>query len=130
MTAINIKNLPLSVQNRDTVLKSTQNIQCHYRKQPNYTDSTMTDRYLTFKNLDCDAIAGQVVNRIEYYLNHSSQPSPWLKYFKIKLVERQAMRQDELFFVGSQVNNIRSLFEEFEDVDALNLLEEVEENCC
>ncbi|MDY7023759.1 MAG: N(2)-fixation sustaining protein CowN [Cyanobacteria bacterium J06592_8] len=90
----------------------------------------MTDRYLTFKNLDCDAMARQVVDRIQYYLNQSSQPNPWLKYFKIKLVERQAMRQDELFFVGSQVNNIRSLFEQFEDVDALNLLNQVEENCC
>lgn len=90
----------------------------------------MTDRYLTFKNIDCDAMARQVVNCIQSYLNHSSQPSSWLKYFKIKLVERETMGQDELFFVGSQVNSIRSLFEEFEDVDALDLLDYVEENCC
>ena len=90
----------------------------------------MSDRYVTFKGLDCDAMACQVLDRIQYYLNHSSQPSPWLKYFKMKLVERQTLEQDELFFVGSQVNNIRTLFEQFEDADALSLLSQVEEDCC
>ncbi|MEB3281685.1 MAG: N(2)-fixation sustaining protein CowN [Lyngbya sp.] len=92
--------------------------------------SNQVDRYVTFKNINCDGIARLLVDRIQEHLNHSSQPSPWLEYFKIKLIERQAMGQDELFFVGSQVNNIRAFLEQCEDIEALNLLDEVEENCC
>lgn len=92
--------------------------------------SNQIDRYVSFKNINCDGTARHLVERIQYYLDHSSQPNLWLDYFKKKLVERQTMGQDELFFVGSQVNNIRAFFEQFEDVEALNLLDQVEENCC
>ncbi|KKD37564.1 MAG: N(2)-fixation sustaining protein CowN [Limnoraphis robusta] len=94
------------------------------------TSDKKLDRYITFKDIDCDRLARRLVDRIEYYLDHSSEPSSWLEYFKMKLVERQKMGQDELFFVGSQVNSIRALFEQFEDVEALNLLDQVEEDCC
>ncbi|MGF1498309.1 MAG: N(2)-fixation sustaining protein CowN [Elainellaceae cyanobacterium] len=49
---------------------------------------------------------------------------------KDKLRDRLSLGQDELHFVGSQMNNIRALFEEYEDDQALDLLEQVEEDCC
>ncbi len=92
--------------------------------------SNQPDRYTSFQGIECDANARHLLDRIQYHLEHHTQPSPWLDYFQRKLSERQKLGQDELFFVGSQINNIRSLFEQFEDTEALSLLDQVENDCC
>jgi hypothetical protein len=48
----------------------------------------------------------------------------------MKLEQRIALGQDDLFFVGSQLNDLRSFFEEVKDDAALALLDKVEEECC
>lgn len=88
------------------------------------------DRYVSFQGLDCDQKARQVVDFIEQYVAQPPHPSRWLEYFQMKLANRQALGQDELYFVGSQVNAIRSLFAEYQNEVALTLLEQVEEECC
>ncbi len=40
MTQINTDNLPLWVQDRETVLKSSQNVKWRYGAAPDYTTST------------------------------------------------------------------------------------------
>lgn len=89
-----------------------------------------TDRYVSFEGIDCDGKSKRILNYIEQYLTSPPHESPWLDYFRQKLRDREALGQDELYFVGSQINPIQSLFEEYNDTEALALLEQVEEECC
>lgn len=88
------------------------------------------DRYVSFQGLDCDGKAKQILNSIEQYLHSPPHHSPWLDYFRDKLRRRLSLGQDELYFVACYVNDIRSLLEDYEDREALELLERVEEECC
>lgn len=89
-----------------------------------------TDRYVNFQGIDCDGQASRIISQIEKYTQNSSLNSSWSKYFQAKLVERLSIGQDELHFICSQMNNVYSLFEEYGDAEALNLLEKIEEECC
>ena len=89
-----------------------------------------TDRYVSFGGIDCDGKSKRVLSYIEQYLASPPHESPWLDYFRQKLRDREALGQDELYFVGSQINHIRSLFEDYDDTKALDLLDQVEEECC
>ncbi|MFP4132903.1 MAG: N(2)-fixation sustaining protein CowN [Halothece sp.] len=89
-----------------------------------------TDRYISFQGIDCDGKARAILNYIEQYVNSPPHHSPWLDYFQQKLRDRVSIGQDELHFVASQINNIQALFEDYEDNQALALLEKVEEECC
>ena len=88
------------------------------------------DRYVSFQGTDCDGKACRVVKHIEQYVENPPHSSPWLEYFQDKLNKRASLGQDALFLVCSQMNNIRSLFEEYKNIEALNLLENIEEDCC
>lgn len=89
-----------------------------------------TDRYVTFQGIDCDGKAQRILTNIEQYLDAPPHDSPWLDYFRQKLRDRASIGQDELHFVGSQINHIRAFFEEYQNEQALALLEQVEEECC
>ena len=89
-----------------------------------------TNRYVSFGGIDCDGKSKRVLSYIEQYLASPPHQSPWLEYFQQRLRDRKALGQDELHFVGSQINHIRSLFEDYNDTEALSLLEQVEEECC
>ncbi|MEM1241841.1 MAG: N(2)-fixation sustaining protein CowN [Cyanobacteria bacterium P01_H01_bin.26] len=86
------------------------------------------NRYISFEGTDCEDKSCQIVSYIKQYAENSS--SPWSEYFRDKLESSLALGQDELFVVCSQMNNVRSLFEEHENTEALDLLEQVEEDCC
>lgn len=92
--------------------------------------SPTVDRYVTFQGLNCDANAEQILHRIQQHLDQADAASPWQDYFCLKLKNRQTLGQDALFFVGSQITQIREFFEQFEDAQALAWLERVEEECC
>ncbi|NJL45617.1 MAG: N(2)-fixation sustaining protein CowN [Leptolyngbyaceae cyanobacterium SM2_3_12] len=88
------------------------------------------NRYISFKGIDCEGKARRILSHIEQYINKAPHPSSWTEYFYKKLQERTALGQDDLFFVSSQLNSIRALFEEYQDSDALDWLDQVEEECC
>ena len=88
------------------------------------------DRYVTFQGLDCDSNAEQILQYIQDCLAPSHPVTPWQDYFRLKLKQRQALGQDALFFVGSQISQIRELFETYNASAGLELLEQVEEECC
>lgn len=92
--------------------------------------SPTMDRYVTFKGLNCDDKADQILQRIQQRLVNADGSSPWQTYLRLKLERRQALGQDALFFVGSQITQIREFFEAYDDQAAIALLESVEENCC
>ncbi|MEO0532651.1 MAG: N(2)-fixation sustaining protein CowN [Cyanobacteria bacterium P01_A01_bin.123] len=88
------------------------------------------NRYISFEGTDCDAKSRCIISYVKQYADNPPHPSPWSEYFRGKLKNSLALGQDELFVVCSQMNNVRSLFEEYEDAEALNVLEQVEEDCC
>ncbi len=89
-----------------------------------------TDRYVNFQGIDCDGQASKLIDYIDKYTKNPPHESSWSEYFGTKLRERVLIEQDELHFICSQMNNVYSLFEEYEDTEALNLLEQIEEECC
>lgn len=88
------------------------------------------DRYVSFHGIDCDGKAHRLMAQIQQYVDCPPHSSPWVQYFRQKLSDRQALGQDDLYFVGSQINNIRALLEEYGDTAALAVLEQLEEDCC
>lgn len=88
------------------------------------------DRYVSFQGTDCDENARRLVSYIQQHIEKPPHPSPWLDYFQTKLSDRASLGQDELFVICSQMNNVRSLFEEYKNTEALSLLEYVEDVCC
>lgn len=88
------------------------------------------DRYVTFDGLDCDTNARKVVDYIRRYIDEFSGKSPWADYFQSKLQENQRLGLDELFFVGSQMNNIYSFFADVGNEEINALLYQVEQECC
>ena len=92
--------------------------------------SEKTDRYISFDGIACDEHARRIVLSIRDCLGDLARPSPWQAYFETKLSESERRGHDDLYFVGSQVNTIRELFEQHGREEALDLLERVEEECC
>lgn len=92
--------------------------------------SGKTDRYISFDGIPCDDHARRIVGSIRDCIDDAAHPSDWQAYFTNKLVEVERRGQDELYFVGSQVNTIRELFEHYGREDALELLDRIEQECC
>lgn len=90
-----------------------------------------TDRYISFAGIACDAQAQRVLRYVRECLEApEAASSVWQGYFVRKLDELARLGQDELFFVGSQVNYIRELFEHHQHRAGLALLDQIEEECC
>lgn len=88
------------------------------------------DRYVSFQGTNCDEKARRLISYIQDHIKTPSHPSPWLDYFQDKLSDCISLGQDELFVICSQMNNVRSLFEEYKNTEALSLLEYIEDVCC
>ncbi|TKA94723.1 N(2)-fixation sustaining protein CowN [Cereibacter changlensis] len=86
------------------------------------------DRYKSFIGIDCDANAERMMRLMRAAMERSD--TPWVGYLSTKLAERARMGQDDLHFIGSQVNALRSFFEGIDDAEGLALLEHLEEHCC
>lgn len=95
-----------------------------------------TDRYVTFKGIDGDGNAQRVVAMLRRYIDDPAHANPFWEKFKEKLAfaatgeGNNGRRLDELFLVHSYLNNIRELFEEQDDREALVLLDQVEAESC
>lgn len=94
------------------------------------SDNSARDRYISFEGLECDTNATQIVETIRQYIDASTTARQWADYFASKLEEKQRLKVDDLFFVGSQLNNIYAFFEELGDEPARELLYQVEQECC
>lgn len=91
---------------------------------------TKVDRYITFEGIDCEERVRRIVAHIRSCIGDTAKPSPLHTYFAVKLDEIEGRGQDELYFVGSQVNPLRELFDHHGDAAAIDLLEQIEEECC
>jgi N(2)-fixation sustaining protein CowN len=92
--------------------------------------SKESDRYISFDGIDCNGNARRVMALIERNLADSDKTSPFWEYFMAKRKPRSGSPPDDLFLVHCHINQIRELFEEHADEDALALLSLLEEECC
>lgn len=88
-----------------------------------------TDRYVSFKGIDCAGNARAIMTRIEHHMTHGHGSAFW-DYFMNKRNAHSGPKPDDLFLIHSNLNQVRELFEEAEDEEALELLFRLEEECC
>ena len=87
MTDINIENLPLWVQNRDTVLKNNQNVQWRYGKQPDYTKSNQNFAQESTQNHPENSLESLVQNLVRTFdieANFKTNPQEWISLVQDK----------------------------------------------
>lgn len=94
------------------------------------------DRYVSFAGIEGDRNSQELVALLRRHIDDPAKSNPFWEKFKEKLArvgqpEGNGGRcLDELFLIHSYINNIRDLFEEYDDQQALVLLEQVEMESC
>ena len=98
--------------------------------------STATDRYVTYKNIDCNANSKKLMELLCRHINDPEKTNIFWDKFKENLAmvdkpqENHGRCIDELFLIHTYINNLYEIFEEYEDVEALALLDKIEQECC
>ena len=94
------------------------------------------DRYVSFTGIDGDANARKLVELLCQHIDDPAKTNRFWELFKGKL-ERikqpdatSGFSQDELYLIHAYINNIRELFEAYDDQPALALLDQIEAESC
>lgn len=93
-------------------------------------DASVPDRYVSFIGLDCDAKAERLMEFIRRHIDDPARSNAFWEYFKKKAAGGSGPRPDALFLIHCNLNQIRELFEERDDEEALVLLDRIEQECC
>ena len=95
-----------------------------------------SDRYVTFIGIEGDKNSRDLMVMLRRHIDDPVRSNRFWELFKEKL-ERVGQPGgdggrclDELFLIHSYINNIRELFEEYDDQPALALLELIETESC
>jgi hypothetical protein len=97
---------------------------------------TKTDRYVSFVGIEGDKNSRDLMVMLSRHIDDPHKTNRFWELFKDKLERVGKPDQnggrclDELYLIHAYINNIREMFEEYDDVPALALLEQIEmENC-
>ena len=91
---------------------------------------TSTDRYVSFEGIDCDGNARELMAQIERLLDLPGRSNAFWEYFMKKRAGGSGPKPDDLFLLHSNINQVRELFETWDDEAAMALLTRLEEECC
>lgn len=100
------------------------------------TQNHNPDRYVSFSGIDGDKNAAQLMVLLRRHIDDPQKCNRFWELFKKKLElvgqpdSSGARNLDNLFLIHSYINNIKELFEEYDDVPALELLEKIEAESC
>ncbi|KAB0670561.1 N(2)-fixation sustaining protein CowN [Oryzomonas sagensis] len=100
------------------------------------TTAAKPDRYVSFIGINGDENSRVLMAMLRRHIDDPERTNPFWEKFKEKLDSVGAPDKtsgrclDELFLIHSYINNIRELFETYDDQDALELLEKIEEESC
>jgi len=98
------------------------------------TDST--DRYVTYSNIDCAGNAKKLMALLCRHIDMPERSNAFWEKFKQMLdrigttAESNGRKIDEIFLIHTYINNLYEIFEEYEDTEALALLDRIERECC
>ena len=98
-------------------------------------ESPKTDRYVTYKDIDCEGNSKKLMAMLRRHIDDPEKSNPFWEKFKERLalvgVPQEDGRQiDEIFLIHNYINNLYEIFEEYDDQEALALLDRVEQECC
>jgi N(2)-fixation sustaining protein CowN len=89
-----------------------------------------TDRYVSFLGLNCDGKAREIMRLIDRHLAIPERNTRFWDYFARKRAGGSGPKSDDLFLIHSNLQEVRGLFETWDDTEALKLLDQLEEKCC
>jgi hypothetical protein len=89
-----------------------------------------TDRYISFEGIDCDENAERLMTCIERQIELPERSNAFWDYFMKKRAGGSGPKPDALFLIHSNINQVRELFETWQDEEAMELLLKLEEECC
>lgn len=89
-----------------------------------------TDRYVSFQGIDCDGNARRIMACIDRNLAIPGRSNAFWEYFSAKRSGGSGPKPDDLFLLHANINQVRELFETWQDAEAMQLLEQLEEECC
>lgn len=98
--------------------------------------ATKPDRYVSFIGINGDENSRLLMAMLRRHIDDPEKTNLFWERFKEKLEsvgvpDKNGGRcLDELFLIHSYINNIREIFETYDDRDALDLLERIEEESC
>ncbi|MCE1226950.1 MAG: N(2)-fixation sustaining protein CowN [Geobacteraceae bacterium] len=94
------------------------------------------DRYVSFVGIDGDVNARKLMELLRRHIDDPEKTNRFWELFKAKLErikqpdEVSGFSQDELYLIHAYINNIRELFEVYDDQPALALLDQIEAESC
>lgn len=94
------------------------------------------DRYVSFVGIEGDKNSRELIEMLRRHIDQPFKTNRFWELFKEKLARvgqpdlNGGRSLDELFLIHSYINNIRELFEEYDDQPALALLEKIETESC
>lgn len=92
--------------------------------------STPSDRYISFDNIDCAGNARRLMVMIYRHIDQPARNNAFWDYFRQKAAGGSGPAPDDLFLIHCHLNQIRELFEAWDDQEALRLLDQIELECC
>ncbi len=102
----------------------------------NMSTVSKPDRYTSFEGIESDSNSRMLIAMLMQHISDPEKTNRFWEQFKsrLELIGRQEENNgrclDELFLIHCNINNIRELFEEYDDQPALNLLEQIELESC
>ena len=96
--------------------------------------SDQTDRYVSYKNIDCEGNAKRLMEMLRRHIDDPAKSNPFWEKFKERLAkvgsEENGRRIDEIFLIHNYINNLYEIFEDHDDTEAVALLDRIEQECC
>lgn len=88
------------------------------------------DRYVSFAGIDCAGNARRIMARIDQHLAMPGRCNAFWEYFNKKRAGGSGPKPDDLFLIHANINQVRELFETWDDAAGMALLVRLEEECC
>ena len=94
------------------------------------------DRYVSFIGIEGDANSRRLIELLRHHIDDPAKTNRFWELFKGKLEKikqpdtTSGFKQDELYLIHAYINNIRELFETYDDQPALTLLDQIEAESC
>jgi hypothetical protein len=88
------------------------------------------DRYTSFICLDCDGQARRLITLLQPYMTDPERSNGFWHLFSRKLNATSGPRHDALFLIHAHINILRDQLEMHADTAALQLLDQIEQECC
>lgn len=98
--------------------------------EPNSITQMSGDRYISFCDIDCDENSDKLIAMLETHLEAKHGDPKWQTYFHLKFAEQKNMGRDNLNLIGNQTNPLYEYFMECSDQAAVDLLYQIEQECC